>query len=122
MVYNNTSNNNSGAASFLNFLPHYDGLEWRLDVVTATRAIPRTGISGLTPIITMHLKLKYDDDVSASSGHRNNEDTAALENTEHKKDLFLQTDPVNLCHMIDVLENALREARSQQVRKLKRQL
>ena len=122
MVYSNTTSNNSGSVSFLSFLPHYDGLEWRLDVITATRATPIITAAGLTPIITMRLKLKHNDDVSVSSGHQDDEEKSASENTNHKNDVFLQTDPVNLCHMIDVLENALREARSQQVRKLKRQV
>ena len=48
--------------------------------------------------------------------------TIADSQCDNNRHLLLQTDPVNLCHMADVLESALKEARSQQFRKLQRQV
>jgi len=109
--------NQSGARnSFVSHLPHYKGLEWRLDAIAGSRALPTNSIPQASPVIT----LKFDLHQTSSTSPLNL-DSESGKNDEKNKNVLLQTDPVNLCHMVDVLENALKEARSQQFRKLQRQ-
>ena len=110
-------NNHSGDKnSFVGHLPHYAGLEWRLDAIVGSRALPNHSTPQASPVITM--KLKLSQPFSPSSLKEDSESETINKNDHH---VLLQTDPVNLCHMTDVLENALKEARSQQFRKLQRQ-
>ena len=109
--------NQSGARnSFVSHLPHYTGLEWRLDAIAGSRALPTHSIPQASPVIT----LKFDLDQTSLTSPLNL-DSKSGKSDEKNKNVLLQTDPVNLCHMVDVLENALKEARSQQFRKLQRQ-
>ena len=109
--------NQSGARnSFVSHLPHYIGLEWRLDAIVGSRALPTHSTPQASPVIT----LKFDLDQTSLTSPLNL-DSKSGKSDEKNKNVLLQTDPVNLCHMVDVLENALKEARSQQFRKLQRQ-
>ena len=110
--------NQSGARnSFVSHLPHYIGLEWRLDAIVGSRALPTHSTPQASPVIT----LKFDLDQTSLTSPLNLDSKSGKSDEKNKK-VLLQTDPVNLCHMVDVLENALKEARSQQFRKLQRQL
>ena len=110
-------NNQSGARnSFVRHLPHYTGLEWRLDAIAGSRALPSHSTPQASPVITLKFNLHQTSFTSSLSL-----DSESEKNDAKNKDVLLQTDPVNLCHMVDVLENALKEARSQQFRKLQRQ-
>ena len=75
--------------------PHYESLEWRFDVKLASRMLNYQ----TTPEVV--LKLHLNDGVK----------------TEAK---VLQTDPVNLLHMTNVLEEALAEMKSGHCRRLAR--
>ena len=111
-------NNKDGSRnSFVEHLPHYAGLEWRLDAIVGSRAVPLNELPNVSPIITLKLKLRYP------ASKRELVDNTKKDGENNKdEDILLQTDPVNLCHITDVLENALKEARSQQFRKLQRQI
>ena len=98
-------------------IPHYAGLEWRLDAVVASRGLPIIEESNVSPIITMKLKLLCPPVNPVSDNHPSNADMCT-----NLQELILQTDPVNLCHITEVLEKAVREASSQQLRKLQRQI
>ena len=114
---NMMQNNQSGAKnSFVGHLPHYAGLEWRLDATVGSRALPSNKTSQAFPLITMNLKLRQSSTKPSYSVN-----SESLQEHERDHNILLQTDPVNLCHITDVLENALKEARSQKVRKLQRQ-
>ena len=98
-------------------IPHYAGLEWRLDAVAASRSLPTLEQSNISPIITMKLKLHFPPLSQVSDNHPSNDKMCT-----NVQELILQTDPVNLFHITDVLEKAMREGSSQQLRKLQRQL
>ena len=108
---------NGSINSFVNYLPRYAGLEWRLDAIVSSRALPSNAVPQATPIISMKLKLR-----SSSTSRGLIDHTESEEENSKANHVLLQTDPVNLCHITEVLENALKEARSQQFRKLQRQL
>lgn len=111
-------NNKDGSRnSFLEYLPHYAGLEWRIDAIVGSRAMPLNEVPNVSPIVTMKLKLRFP---SINNVSDNNNDTDVEGEADH--DVILQTDPANLCHITYVLENALKEARSQQLRKLQRRI
>lgn len=110
-------NNHSGDKNpFVAHFPHYAGLEWRLDAIVGSRALPSYSTPQASPVITMKLKLCLPFSPSSLK-----EDSESETKNKKEHHVLLQTDPVNLCHMTDVLENALKEARSQQFRKLQRQ-
>ena len=111
------SHQNGSINSFVHHLPRYAGLEWRLDAIVSSRALPSKTVPQATPIISMKLKLRPP---STNQGAVDN--TQSEQGNSRESHVLLQTDPVNLCHITDVLENALKEARSQQFRKLQRQL
>ncbi|XP_025079948.1 COMM domain-containing protein 2-like isoform X2 [Pomacea canaliculata] len=78
-------------------LPHYHTLEWRFDVQLASRCLrhqPR-------PQILMKLHLKDSDET---------------------KTHLLQTDPVNLVHLTQVLDAALQEIKSPYCRRICRNI
>ncbi|CAN7983767.1 unnamed protein product [Ixodes pacificus] len=72
----------------------FSGLEWRLEAEVARRCIK----SHVRPLVTFRLKLKK-------------EDGEGLE-------IVLQTDPSNLIHMTESLEEALQSVKSQHMRKI----
>ncbi|KAL6469114.1 hypothetical protein MHYP_G00226380 [Metynnis hypsauchen] len=78
-------------------LPHYHNLEWRLDVQLASRALRQQ----VKPTVTLKLHLK-------SAGTP----TARL----------LQTDPATLLHLIQELERALAEVKSNHCRRILRNI
>ena len=78
-------------------LPHYHNMEWRLDVQVASRTIKQQS----EPSIVLKLTTEEDESKSAH---------------------LLQTDPVNLVHMTSVLEEALKESRSQHCRRIMRNI
>lgn len=83
-------------------LPHYHDLEWRFEVQLASRALQHQ----MTPLITMNLTLETK--------------TALASESTTTKNIVLQTDPTNLAHITQVLEEALHESRSQHSRRIQR--
>ncbi|XP_066155634.1 COMM domain-containing protein 2 [Euwallacea fornicatus] len=81
--------------------PHYDDLQWRLEVQLGSRAL----LEQVTPLIAMDLTLKTEQGAEA--------------HIEHK---LLQTDITNLLHIANELEKALSESRSRHSRKVQRVL
>ncbi|CAK9824777.1 COMM domain-containing protein 2 [Anthophora retusa] len=79
-------------------LPEYHDMEWRFEVQVASRTL----LKQVAPLITLDLSIKNSD---------------KNENIEH---VLLQTDPVNLLHLTQQLEEALAEGRSQHIRRLSR--
>ncbi|XP_065063471.1 COMM domain-containing protein 2-like [Rhopilema esculentum] len=78
-------------------LPHYDNLEWRLDVQVASRSMR----SQTAPNILLKFTIKDGE----------------------KKDVkLLQTDPVNLIHLTEVLEQALAEMKTGHARRVTRNI
>ncbi len=78
-------------------LPHYHDLEWRFDVQIASRALHYQ----TNPIVYLRLNLKDGD-------------------TSEKR--VIQTDPVNLVHMTEVLEKALAEMKTAHCRRVTRNI
>ncbi|XP_014608623.1 PREDICTED: COMM domain-containing protein 2 [Polistes canadensis] len=76
-------------------IPEYHDLEWRFEVQTASRTL----LKQVSPLITLDLTLK---------------------NNESMEHVLLQTDPVNLIHMAQELEEALKEGYSQHTRQVSR--
>ena len=103
--------------SFLGHMPCYSGLEWRLDAIVGSRALPFNDTPQVYPVVTLDFKIRHPQE-------QDNKIFTNLADSQCDIDrhLLLQTDPVNLCHMADVLESALKEARSQRFRKLQRQV
>ena len=79
-------------------LPQYHDMEWRFEVQIASRSL----LKQVAPLITLDLSVK---------------DSNRSEDIEH---VLLQTDPVNLLHITQELEEALQEGRSQHIRRLSR--
>lgn len=89
----------SDALSDIGFkLPEYHDLEWRCEVQIASRSL----LKQVAPLVTL--------DLSVKNSNKNGE-------IEH---MLLQTDPVNLLHMAQELEEALQEGRSQHIKKISR--
>ena len=103
--------------SFLGDMPCYSGLEWRLDAIVGSRALPSNDTPQVYPVVTLDFKIRHPQE-QCNKIFTNLTDSQC----DIDRHLLLQTDPVNLCHMADVLESALKEARSQQFRKLQRQV
>ncbi|XP_023705076.1 COMM domain-containing protein 2 isoform X2 [Cryptotermes secundus] len=82
--------------------PHYHDLEWRFEVQVASRALQHQ----VTPLITMNLALETKTGLASDS--------------TTTKNIVLQTDPTNLVHITQVLEEALQESRSQHSRRIQR--
>ncbi|XP_059140382.1 COMM domain-containing protein 2-like [Physella acuta] len=76
---------------------HYRNLEWRFDVQLASRSLRHQ----VTPSILMKLQ---------------------TEEAGKRKSTMLQTDPVNLLHMVRVLEDALQEMKSGYCRRITRNI
>ncbi|XP_076240914.1 COMM domain-containing protein 2-like isoform X2 [Calliopsis andreniformis] len=77
-------------------LPEYHDMEWRFEVQIASRSL----LKQLAPLITLDLSIKDSD------------------KTDDIQHVLLQTDPVNLLHMVQELEVALQEGHSQHIRRL----
>nr|CAD7204405.1 unnamed protein product [Timema douglasi] len=73
-------------------IPHYKDLDWRVDIQLGSRALHHQ----VTPLVSMKLSLDNGQCVP------------------------LQTDPNNLLHMTQVLEQALQEAKGQHTRRIQR--
>ncbi|KAG9351206.1 hypothetical protein AGOR_G00145100 [Albula goreensis] len=78
-------------------LPHYHNLEWRLDVQLASRALRQQ----VKPVVTLKLHLETDGTQSAR---------------------VLQTDPATLLHIIQELEHALAEVKTNHCRRILRNI
>ncbi|XP_063772010.1 COMM domain-containing protein 2 isoform X2 [Pseudophryne corroboree] len=78
-------------------LPSYHNLEWRLDVQLASRSLRHQ----VKPTVTMKLHLKQNDDLKTS---------------------ILQTDPATLIHIIQELEQALAEMKTNHCRRIVRNI
>ncbi|CAI9572374.1 unnamed protein product [Staurois parvus] len=78
-------------------LPHYHNLEWRLDVQLGSRSLRHQ----VKPTMTMKLHLKQNDNVNTS---------------------VLQTDPATLIHIIQELEQALAEMKTNHCRRIVRNI
>lgn len=79
-------------------LPRYHDMDWRFEVQTASRSL----LKQITPLITLDLSLKNPN------------------NPEEIEHVLLQTDPTNLLHITQELEEALQESRSQHIRRISR--
>ncbi|KYM96117.1 PREDICTED: COMM domain-containing protein 2 [Cyphomyrmex costatus] len=77
-------------------LSSYHDMEWRFEVQTASRSL----LKQVAPLISLDLSLKNPD------------------NPEEIEHILLQTDPTNLLHITQELEEALQESRSQHIRKI----
>ncbi|XP_011164466.1 COMM domain-containing protein 2 [Solenopsis invicta] len=87
----------SGALEEIGFkLSKYHDLEWRFEVQTASRSL----LKQVAPLISLDFSLKNPD------------------NPEEIEHVLLQTDPTNLLHMTQELEEALQESRSQHIRRI----
>ncbi|KAG9494273.1 COMM domain-containing protein 2 [Eleutherodactylus coqui] len=78
-------------------LPQYHNLEWRLDVQLASRSLRHQ----IKPTVTMKLHLKENDELETS---------------------VLQTDPATLVHIIQELEQALAEMKTNHCRRIVRNI
>ncbi|KAM4043248.1 COMM domain-containing protein 2 [Anomaloglossus baeobatrachus] len=78
-------------------LPHYHNLEWRLDVQLASRSLRHQ----IKPTVTMKLHLEENNELKTS---------------------VLQTDPATLIHMIQELEQALAEMKTNHCRRIVRNI
>lgn len=78
-------------------LPHYHNLEWRLDVQLASRALRQQ----VKPVVTLKLHLETEGTQSAR---------------------VLQTDPATLLHVIQELERALAEVKTNHCRRILRNI
>ncbi|XP_070148817.1 COMM domain-containing protein 2-like [Polyergus mexicanus] len=79
-------------------LPEYYDMEWRFEVQTASRSL----LKQVAPLITLDLSLKNPD------------------NSDEIEHVLLQTDPINLLHITQELEEALQESRSLHIRRISR--
>ncbi|XP_018371262.1 PREDICTED: COMM domain-containing protein 2 [Trachymyrmex cornetzi] len=79
-------------------LPRYHDMEWRFEVQTASRSL----LKQVAPLVSLDLSLKNPD------------------NPEEIEHVLLQTDPTNLLHITQQLEEALQESRSQHIRRISR--
>ncbi|KAG7200521.1 hypothetical protein KM043_001085 [Ampulex compressa] len=79
-------------------LPQYHDIEWRFEVQVASRSL----LKQVAPLVVMDLSLK---------------NSGKPDDIEH---VLLQTDPINLLHMAQELEEALQEGRSQHIRRISR--
>ncbi|XP_067085934.1 COMM domain-containing protein 2 [Osmerus mordax] len=79
-------------------LPHYENLEWRLDVQLASRALRQQ----VKPVVTLKLHLEDNEGV--------------------KRARVLQTDPATLLHLISNLETALAEIKTNHCRRILRNI
>lgn len=79
-------------------LSKYHDMEWRFEVQTASRSL----LKQVAPLITLDLSLKNPD---------------TLDEIEH---VLLQTDPTNLLHITQELEEALQESRNLHIRRISR--
>jgi len=77
-------------------LPKYHDMEWRFEVQTASRSL----LKQVAPLVTLDLSLNNPD------------------NPEEIEHVLLQTDPTNLLHITQQLEEALQESRSQHIRRI----
>ncbi|NP_001085231.1 COMM domain containing 2 L homeolog [Xenopus laevis] len=78
-------------------LSHYHNMEWRLDVQLASRSLRHQ----IKPTITMKLHLKQNQELSTQ---------------------VLQTDPATLLHLIQELEQALAEMKTNHCRRIVRNI
>ncbi|NP_001088873.1 uncharacterized protein LOC496217 [Xenopus laevis] len=78
-------------------LTHYDNMDWRLDVQLASRSLRHQ----IKPTITMKLHLKQNQELSTQ---------------------VLQTDPATLMHLIQELEQALAEMKTNHCRRIVRNI
>ncbi|XP_073437184.1 COMM domain-containing protein 2 [Dendrobates tinctorius] len=78
-------------------LPHYHNLEWRLDVQLASRSLRHQ----IKPTVTMKLHLEENNELKTS---------------------VLQTDPATLIHVIQELEQALAEMKTNHCRRIVRNI
>ncbi|KAG8445336.1 hypothetical protein GDO86_010210 [Hymenochirus boettgeri] len=78
-------------------LPHYHNMEWRLDVQLASRSLRHQ----IKPTVTMKLNLKQNEELSTK---------------------VLQTDPATLLHLIQELEEALAEMKTNHCRRIVRNI
>lgn len=76
---------------------HYHNLQWRFDVQLASRSLRHQ----ITPLMLMKLELKREGKINP---------------------IILQTDPVNLVHMTEILDQALQEVKSQHSRRIMRNI
>ncbi|XP_017889381.1 COMM domain-containing protein 2 [Ceratina calcarata] len=98
-LYNAKKDETSNTLANTGFkLPQYHDMEWRFEVQIASRTL----LKQVAPLITFDLSIKNSD---------------KDEDIEH---VLLQTDPVNLLHITQQLEEALQEGRSQHIRRLSR--
>ncbi|KAK3873278.1 hypothetical protein Pcinc_021704 [Petrolisthes cinctipes] len=91
-------------------VPHYNNLEWRFDILAGSRALHHIA----EPLITLQLFLDHSSGIQ----QQNKEDGSGGKCEK----ILLQTDPNNLVHMTNVLEEALQEARTHHSRRVQQYL
>ncbi|KAK2579979.1 hypothetical protein KPH14_012239 [Odynerus spinipes] len=95
-LYNAKKKEISSILSAIGFkIPEYHDIEWRFEVQTASRSL----LKQVIPLITLDFSLKNNGII------------------DH---VLLQTDPLNLLHMAQELEEALQEGYSQHTRQISR--
>ncbi|XP_076631956.1 COMM domain-containing protein 2-like [Colletes latitarsis] len=98
-LYNTKKDEISNILATIGFkFPEYHDMEWRFEVQLASRSL----LKQIDPLLTLDLSIKNSDE---------------NENVEH---VLLQTDLVNLLHMVHELEEALKEGHSQHTCRLSR--
>uniref|UniRef100_U5EZV3 COMM domain-containing protein n=1 Tax=Corethrella appendiculata TaxID=1370023 RepID=U5EZV3_9DIPT len=98
-------------------MQRFRDLEWRLEARIASRSLQ----SQATPIIKMKIHLDTEivnehKDTLTHNEDANRTDDDKLPKT--KKEILLQTDPTNLSHMIQVLEQALLDSKTHRIRNI----
>ncbi|XP_026481745.1 COMM domain-containing protein 2-like [Ctenocephalides felis] len=88
-------------------LNYYVDLFWRFEVQVASRYLKQQCM----PVITLTLQISKGESLRLKNEPKNDEEQSLFK----KKEILMQTDVNNLCKMIQVLEKALQEGKSQRV-------
>lgn len=105
---------NSQREFIVRILKHYTvadlrfrDLEWRMEAKVASRSL----LNQTVPTVTMKLFLDTEE-VAANKSTLNDTLDDPVPQKSRSQEVLLQTDPTNLSHVIDVLEQALEESKT----------